>query len=114
MSNELPQDDSEELSDEIYYNVDMLTIEVFSIKSQLKAMEELLLANCALHPEVTSRMRNAYAKCLTEEIPLLQLIEPMLLTEEGSDALLQKVNSIRKHALALLEGQPDLPSSLAN
>lgn len=114
MNNELPQDNSEELSDEICYNVDSLTIEVFSIKSQLAAIEKLLLAICALHPEATSSMRHAYAQNLTEGIPLLHLIQPMLLTEEGADALLQKVDSIRKHAIALLEDQPDLPSSFSN
>ncbi len=90
------------LIDELEIAVDALTVENFAMRSQMKALEEIVLALVVTHPENRESMLEGYASRLKEGVGLIDLVDDMLLTEESAEIVAHKKDAIREHVNKIL------------
>lgn len=98
------------LIDELEIAVDALTVENFAMRSQMKALEEIVLALVITHPETQDSMLEGYASRLKEGVGLIDLVDDILLTEESAEIVARKKDAIREHVNKILamRSQKDL------
>lgn len=91
----------DELLDLVCGTIDNLTIEVYVLKLQIVSLEKLILANSMLHPDTKNQMILGHVSNLQENIPLLDKLRILLITEAGSDMIDSKKIALKEQVKLL-------------
>lgn len=78
----------EDFIEDLALAIDTLTVENFAIRSQMKALEETVLALIITHPETKDSMLEGYASRLKDGISLLEITKD-LMHLEGSEEIVE-------------------------
>lgn len=92
----------EEFVDDLAIAVDTLTVENFAMRSQMKALEETVLALIITHPETKNSMLEGYASRLKDGIGLIELIKDIMHHEIGEELVEKKKVEMQEHADKIL------------
>lgn len=92
----------EEFVDDLAIAIDSLTVENFTMRSQIKALEETLLAVIITHPETKDSMLEGYASRLKEGIGLIELTKDIMHHEIGEELVEKKKVTIQEHVDKIL------------
>ena len=76
----------EDFIEDLALAIDTLTVENFAIRSQMKALEETVLALIITHPDTKDSMLEGYASRLKDGIGLIELTKD-LMHLEGSEEI---------------------------
>lgn len=92
----------EEFIDDLAIAIDTLTVENFAMRSQMKALEEALLAVIITHPETKESMLEGYASRLKDGIGLIELIKDIMHHEIGEELVERMKVEMQEHVNKIL------------
>lgn len=92
----------EEFVEDLAIAVDTLTVENFAMRSQMKALEETVLALIITHPETKKSMLEGYASRLKDGIGLIEFVKEIMHHEIGEELVEKKKVEMQEHADKIL------------